>query len=307
MVRKGFSSTHPPYLHGLAALKLYQGDAEADAAVARARDAGLDLTAVQDDLREARRRSAPEVVGDARPDAPTGPGDVVSGSSDPDEDRRYREEQEARLLMERNQRLYANREKLFPEAEAGGMDGSQLGLQYVYFTNSRDFGEDWKRIRGKSQLLPPGANDRIGLVLEGDNGRANFVAPIQGDFKIEVEFMSQLFGKEGRLLITAETEGQRVESNLGELTYVRRRSRAQRAGENQRGNIRQQRRHMLELSRSGDTITTKFDGTVTGAVTVEAFEKTTIGLEWGNASLNLAQIRMRITPDAEWVEKKLAP
>ncbi len=298
LIRRAFGANHPPYLHGLAALKLYRADADAAAAVARARDAGADLAKLEEELRAAR----------AAAERPSGSGEAVAVGPDPleEERRRMREAEDERARYERERLIYENRHRLFAESEDTGYLQGQALLNYNYWNGTRDFaGQDWKRLRGRSYPTPPGQVERVGLVLEGRNGRAEFAVPIEGSFEITVEFMSQMIGKDGRLAITADTENQRVETTLGHLTYVRRGKPRQAAGESQWNSIRPQRRHTLELIRDGDQMTSRFDGATIATIAVEDFGRTTLGLEWGDAALNLVQIKMRVTPEAAWVKKKL--
>ncbi|MBX3468953.1 MAG: protein kinase [Planctomycetes bacterium] len=304
LIRRAFGAAHPPYLHGVAALKLYRNDADADAALARAADAGVDLVehhaaALAPGARHLHgepRRGQPVVQGDARP---TGP--------DPraEEERRRREAEAERARYERERKIYDARHRLFPESEETGFMGGQAILHYNYFQGNRNFaGQDWKRLRGNSYPTPPGQVERYGLVLEGRDGRAELTIPVEGNFEVLLEFTSQLFGKDSRLAITADTDGQHVETALGQLLHQRR-GRRQVAGEGQGSNVRPRTRHTLELIRDGNQFFSKFDNAVVGTVSVDEFGKTTLGIEWGNAALNLVQIRMKVTPETKWVEKKL--
>ncbi|MCW8142012.1 MAG: hypothetical protein KIT58_24155, partial [Planctomycetota bacterium] len=210
-----------------------------------------------------------------------------------------------RARYERERKIYDARHRLFPESEETGFMGGQAILHYNYFQGNRNFaGQDWKRLRGNSYPTPPGQVERYGLVLEGRDGRAELTIPVEGNFEVLLEFTSQLFGKDSRLAITADTDGQHVETALGQLLHQRR-GRRQVAGEGQGSNVRPRTRHTLELIRDGNQFFSKFDNAVVGTVSVDEFGKTTLGIEWGNAALNLVQIRMKVTPETKWVEKKL--
>jgi hypothetical protein len=292
-VRKLLGAKSREYLVGVTAIKLYRDDADAKEFLERCTAAGFDLTPVAKSLAAIKA----EAVAVTLPAGATNQGDAEGVSA----------EDKFKRALDRNRSerwLISQRLRLFPEADDVGYERGRLEPIYDFQDNQK-FSKEWRRVRGKSRPTPPGAMERVGLILEG-NGRAEFFAPLSGDVAVKVRFQSQMIDpRYGRFAITLDGEkSQRVACEMGQILYtVKGKPRAS-EGTSQAPEVRTQTRNVLELIMTGKTLTTKFNGAVVAEVTLEADLGTyKLGLEWNRAALNLTRIRSMLSPRPEWVER----
>ncbi len=312
--RRQLGAKDPTYLRGVGAVLLYRGDRAAEEHLAKCAEAGVDLGALQAAMKpldEAERDEPVAVAGAGTTGAGASGGERSGGESgasggDAAEDdvrERYRR------ALDRNERarlLIAKRELLFPEADRVGYADDQLEPIYE-FANGQEFGRDWRLVNGRSYPTPPGQVERYGLILEGRNGRAEFVAPIQGDVLMRMRFMPQMLGRTGRLALTLDDEeGRRVSNELGQLVFsVRRRPKAI-DGASQAGEVRTQSYQVLELLVRGHQVLSKFNGKVCATIQLEEdLGPVRLGLEWDRVALNLLTIELAGRPSDAWVDAAL--
>ena len=303
MIRRVHGGNHVPYLHGLAALKLYRGDADATDQLAKAKAVGVDLAALVDELREPE--AAQEEV----------QGLVAEGLNEPADDQdqaiasaRQRNDEE-RARFEKHKRWADGRAKLFPDTAAIGFTGSEFQLAYT-FEGRRAFGRDWALSgNGKAAPTPPG-QERTGLVLEGKQARAELQIPFQRDVVVKVRLQPQMISSsEGRFAITLDdAQGGRVSCELGQLFAFRKRKPVGSAGERSLSRLRAKELHILELVRRGDVVTSILDGEELARLPIDPAllqGPVEVGLEWGHAALNLLTIELEGAVDEAWLEKRL--
>jgi len=312
-IRRARGSDDPAYLEGVAALRLYRGDDGAEASVARAAEAGLDLAPLAAELRRAEPAAEPDEEVHALHAAGAEPAadDDEAPRARPIADDRARlrdRERRERERYERERRLADNLRHLFPDAAERGFDGR--ARLFYSFQEQQVFGPtDWELVRGDAFPVPSGQQFRVGLVLQGRNGRAEFRAPLEGDFSVRIRFEAQMLGPRGRLAITVddpETQT-RYSNDLGAIVrYEEGRPRAQ-AGESRASHVRAQQRHVLELSRVGDELVAEFDGAPVGLrmPLAQGFGPATLGLEWDRAALNLVTVEVEGTPAEDWLAASL--
>jgi hypothetical protein len=300
-VRKLVGAKSETYLKGVTAFKLYVGDASADDFLEKAKAVGVDLGLLASSL----------TVGTS-PDGDEGPAIAMGGGGDaepvePKQPGNSDAIKVKRALQQnaRDRQLITVRNKLFPEADVIGYDGSG-GLEPAYdFTEQQDFGSDWKKVRGEARPAPPGAFERWGLILE-NNGRAEFSAPLEGDMEIKVRFRSQMFDtRQGRFAITLDGEkGKRVACEMGQLIYFEKKRPKAQHGDSKVADIRSKTNNTLELTLQGKQLTARFNNKVTAEITLpKKLGPYVLGLEWNRVSLDLMRIRSMVRPQAKWVEE----
>lgn len=289
------------YLTGVTAIKLYRGDNDAEAYLSRCQDAGVDLSAVANDLRKAEPKKAEPIhamrkAGKARAKPKKAKRDKVKAAYE----RAVARNKAARKLIE-------NREKLFSEADRIGYADEYLEPIYD-FTEGRKFSKDWRRVSGRSYPTPPGQSQRYGLVLEGRNGRAEFVAPLQQDVHVKIRIVPQQIGRKfGRVAITLDGKKRlRISNELGRLVFRKRGRVKGSSGSSQIGTLRVNTSQTMELILKGKTLISKFNGSEVARTTFdEELGTYKLGLEWSHAALNLVSIEVMCKPTTEWIQKKL--
>ena len=300
-IRKVHGAAHPPFLHGLAALKLYRGDGDATETMEKARGAGIDLAALQDDLRE---------VAAAEPlQALVAEGAATPVASDPNDAVRKRNDVE-RARFEKYRRWAEGRQKLFQDVEALGFVEGEFQLAWV-FQGRRTFNRDWTLAAGRAFPTPAGQEFRDGLVLEGRNGRAELGAPLLGDVTVKVRFEPQMISSsEGRFAITLDdSHGGRVSADLGQLLLFKKRKPVGSGGERAIGRLRAKELHVLELVRRGDQVATILDGAELARLPLDPSlmqGSLKLGLEWSHAALNLLTVEVQAPLEEGWIEKRIA-
>ncbi|MGE0709655.1 MAG: protein kinase [Planctomycetota bacterium] len=302
-IRQAKGARDPGYLRGVTSLKLYRSDEDALKFLQLCQEEKLDLSPL---MAELAKIGGP--VADKPDKEPVKPD---KEPLKPKEKTQAEKVQEALEEQRRAKELIAQRAKVFREASDVGYADTQLEPVYRFFQQGESFATEWALRRGKAFPTPPGQAERIGLRLEGREGRAEFFAPMHKDLQVRVRFIPYALNRNGRFAIVIETEDkQRISNELGMLDFrVRGRPKA-RMGESQLTSLRARGEATLELLREGKSFVAKVNNRETGRlelpddIEIKGYK---LSLEWGQVNLNLIEIRTLCTPEPEWVKRRLAP
>jgi len=293
LARLALGETDRDYLLAVAALELYRGERDSGEHLARARAAGLHLDALaelqpfvdEDEELQANVRPVAQRSPEPQPALPAAA--------------------RRRPPQDLGRRLFAQRNRVFPDSEDVGYVGGRVQLMFPFYDRQR-LNRDWQLVRGNAAPVPRG-QDRRGLALEGRNGRAQFQAPVDGDLELKLRFEPQILGKRARLaLVLEDAEGQRWSSELGQLHYFRKRKLRARQGRSGHELLRAQQVSNLELQRIGDELISLLDGQEIGRMELpEDTGPLTLALEWDRAALNVLDIRLEAELSEDWLRETL--
>lgn len=305
--RRAEGKTGAAYLRGVTSLKLYRSDDDALKYLAQCQEAGVDLSALVAELRRVEPSEQPVTGGGGGGEETTDP--KPASTDRPKTPAEIRAEAEAK--RKKAELLIAQRKNLFREADDVGYEGASGRVEpiYEFHQDGRKFRKDWRVVRGTASPTPPGNIERQGLRLLGNDGRAEFVAPLQNDLDIIIRFLSWGNDKRGRLVIALEGEkGRRVLCNIGAIDFRVKRKLKLRRGESKLSTFRNRADIKFEVIRQGRFIVTKINTDETAKVELpedEDLGKYRLVLEWGRVSISLIRIRMLCQPTDEWIEKRL--
>ena len=305
--RRAEGKTGAAYLRGVTSLKLYRSDDDALKYLAQCQEAGVDLSALVAELRRVEPSGQPVTGGGGGGEETTDP--KPASTDRPKTPAEIRAEAEAK--RKKAELLIAQRKNLFREADDVGYEGASGRVEpiYEFHQDGRKFRKDWRVVRGTASPTPPGNIERQGLRLLGNDGRAEFVAPLQNDLDIIIRFLSWGNDKRGRLVIALEGEkGRRVLCNIGAIDFRVKRKLKLRRGESKLSTFRNRADIKFEVIRQGRFIVTKINTDETAKVELpedEDLGKYRLVLEWGRVSISLIRIRMLCQPTDEWIEKRL--
>jgi len=305
--RRAEGKTGAAYLRGVTSLKLYRSDNDALKYLAQCQDAGVDLSALVAELRRVEPSDQPVTGGGGGDEETTDP--KPAGADRP----KTREEKVAEALAKkkRAELLIARRKDLFREADDVGYEGASQRVEpiYEFHQDGRQFRKEWRVVRGKASPTPPGNIERQGLRLLGNDGRAEFIAPLQNDLDFTIRFLSWGNDKRSRLTVALEGEkGRRVLCNIGAIDFRVKRKLKDRKGASRIASFRNRADIKFEVIRSGRFIITKINTDETARMELpedEDLGKYRLVLEWGRVSISLLRFRMLCQPTDEWIEKRL--
>jgi serine/threonine protein kinase len=289
------------YLRGVTSLKLYRSDTDALEFLRRCQEEELDLSPLVKELANTGEPVAK--VEEPQPKDPT-----------PAKPRKKTREEEVKEALEERSRIQAlikQRARVFQEASDVGYADDQLEPVYRFFRQGEGFGREWKLRKGRAIPTPPGQMERVGLRLEGRDGRVEFFAPLHKNVQVRVRFIAHSVSRNGRFAIVLDGDGkQRVSNELGQLEYRKRGRPKARTGQSQVLNLRSRGESVLEIIRDGNTFVAKLNNRETARLKLpegKEFGDFKVSLEWARVNVNIIEIRTLCHPDPDWVKKRLKP
>ena len=301
-VRRGQGRTSEPYLRGVTSLKLYRGDEDALQYLKQCQDAEVDLSALVAELRRLNTGQGADPV-----DQPTDPQPVATKTE-------LTEKEKYALALKRQEeikQIVARRKDLFREADEVGYDSVNGRLEPIYrfFQDGRNFRSEWKVTQGEATPTPPGQTERQGLRLQGREGRAEFIAPLNGSLEFKLRFLS--FGNDRRARFAVVLEGEerrRVLFETGQIDYLVKRKRKARGGTNRLADFTHRADVSFEVQLQGNLLISRINTEETARIELPEGEELgtyRLALEWGNASISLLELRCLCTPDEEWLRERM--
>lgn len=304
--RRAEGKTGAAYLRGVTSLKLYRSDGDALKYLAQCQEAGVDLSALVAELRRVEAGETP-VAGGGGDGETTDP--KPAGAQRPKtEKEKY---QDALAKRERAKILTARRKDIFREADDVGYEGNSGRIEpiYEFHQDGRKFRTEWRVVRGTASPTPPGTIERQGLRLLGNDGRAEFIAPLQDSLDFSMRFLSFGNDKRGRLVIALEgKKGRRVLCNIGSLEFRVKRKLKARKGASKIAGFRNRADVKFEIVREGRFIISRVNTDETARIELpedEDLGEYRLVLEWGRVSVSLIRMRILCRPTDKWIEKRL--
>ena len=264
----------PESPRGVAALKLYRGDRDAAVALSKVRPLGS-LAGVSVELEALDRGGAPVQAMHASNASLA----VTTYAS-----------------MARDEQVADQLPRLFPAATSSRFLAGAVALNYEFYPGS-GFDHDWRVVDGKL------AAEEVGLCVRGE-GRAEFDAPLEGEVSVSLRFSAP--ATEGRLALTLDAGDQRFSSELGKLRHTRGGDLRQEVGRSVSPRLRDTRSHLLELTREGQQLVSRFDGEEIARLDLPmGVGAVRLGFEWADADFEVETLEVRGVPNGEWVERRL--